>query len=169
MDQHTGGKRGIRGNNHHWWISYMYVCIYIYIYIYIYIDIPGKWLLVVNTVDQCSYPPSLPVMISKLYHILVCFAFVKLDRMFSAEGTRIGQAQTTNPVLISMHESNFYAMDESNFLLAHGSLIRLPRETKCYLLKVHYGPLTRYVKLQVAHAPGMPGTFSPAADFKGNR
>ena len=23
------------------------------------------------------------------------------------------------------------------------------------------GPLTRYVKLQVAHAPGMPGTFSP--------
>ena len=28
------------------------------------------------------------------------------------------------------------------------------------------GPLTRYVKLQVAHAPGMPGTFSPAADFK---
>ena len=31
------------------------------------------------------------------------------------------------------------------------------------------GPLTRYAKLQVAHAPGMPGTFSPAADFKGNR
>ena len=31
-----------------------------------------------------------------------------------------------------------------------------------------HGPLTRYVKLQVAHAPGMPGTFSPAADFKGN-
>ena len=24
------------------------------------------------------------------------------------------------------------------------------------------GPLTRYVKLPVAHAPGMPGTFSPA-------
>ena len=33
----------------------------------------------------------------------------------------------------------------------------------------HHGPLTRYVKLQVAHAPGMPGTFSPAADFKENR
>ena len=31
------------------------------------------------------------------------------------------------------------------------------------------GPLARYVKLRVAHAPGMPGTFSPAADFKGNR
>ena len=31
------------------------------------------------------------------------------------------------------------------------------------------GPLTRSVKLQVAHAPGMPGRYSPAADFKGNR
>ena len=31
------------------------------------------------------------------------------------------------------------------------------------------GTLTRYVKLQVAHAPGMPGTFPPATDFKGNR
>ena len=30
-------------------------------------------------------------------------------------------------------------------------------------------PLTNYVKLRVAHAPGMPGTFSPAADFKRNR
>ena len=25
----------------------------------------------------------------------------------------------------------------------------------------HHGPLVRYVKLRVAHAPGMPGTFSP--------
>ena len=33
----------------------------------------------------------------------------------------------------------------------------------------HNGPLTRYVKLRVAHAPGMPGTFRPTADFKGNR
>ena len=33
----------------------------------------------------------------------------------------------------------------------------------------HYGPLTRYVTLRVAHAPGMPGTFSPTADVKGNR
>ena len=27
--------------------------------------------------------------------------------------------------------------------------------------KVCYGPLTRYAKLWVTHAPGMPGTFSP--------
>ena len=26
---------------------------------------------------------------------------------------------------------------------------------------VPHGPLARYVKLRVAHAPGMPGTFSP--------
>ena len=30
-------------------------------------------------------------------------------------------------------------------------------------------PLTRYVKLLVAHATGMPGKFSHAADFKANR
>ena len=29
-----------------------------------------------------------------------------------------------------------------------------------------YGPLTRYVKLLVAHAPGMPGTFSPQPTSK---
>ena len=28
-------------------------------------------------------------------------------------------------------------------------------------LITRYGPLTRYAKLRVAHAPGMPGTFSP--------
>ena len=27
--------------------------------------------------------------------------------------------------------------------------------------KADHGPLARYVKLRVAHAPGMPGTFSP--------
>ena len=38
-----------------------------------------------------------------------------------------------------------------------------------FIMRVAWnGPLTRYVKLQVVHAPGMPGTFSPAADFKGN-
>ena len=36
-------------------------------------------------------------------------------------------------------------------------------------IQVGHGPLTRYVKLQVAHAPGMPGKFSIAAVFKGIR
>ena len=30
---------------------------------------------------------------------------------------------------------------------------------------IEYGPLARYVKLRVAHAPGMPGTFSPPPRF----
>ena len=29
-----------------------------------------------------------------------------------------------------------------------------------------YGSLARYVKLRVAHAPGMPGTFSPPPQFR---
>ena len=32
-----------------------------------------------------------------------------------------------------------------------------------YLAVLCHGPLARYVKLRVAHAPGMPGTFSPPA------
>ena len=32
-----------------------------------------------------------------------------------------------------------------------------------------HGPLAKYVKLRVAHAPGMPGTFSLANDSKGKR
>ena len=31
-----------------------------------------------------------------------------------------------------------------------------------FCLQLLHEPLTRYVKLRVAHAPGMPGTFSPA-------
>ena len=39
-----------------------------------------------------------------------------------------------------------------------------------YLNQINWhGPLTRYVTLRVAHAPGMPGTLSLAADSKGNR
>ena len=29
------------------------------------------------------------------------------------------------------------------------------------MMLVAHGPLTGYIKLQVAHAPGMPGTFFP--------
>ena len=36
-------------------------------------------------------------------------------------------------------------------------------------IQIGHGPLTRYVKLQVAYAPGMPGKFPPAAVFKGIR
>ena len=47
-------------------------------------------------------------------------------------------------------------------------IVRPPQRWPACSLFGH-GLLTRYVKLRVAHAPGMPGTFFPAADFKGNR
>ena len=55
--------------------------------------------------------------------------------------------------------------------LGHSSIaLALSRlHDKNYLGGISHGPLSRYVILQVAHAPGMPGRFSPAADFKGNR
>ena len=31
----------------------------------------------------------------------------------------------------------------------------------CFNINSYNGTLARYVKLRVAHAPGMPGTFSP--------
>ena len=38
--------------------------------------------------------------------------------------------------------------------------------TKCLLLFILNGPLTRYLKLWVAHGPGMPGMFSPPPTSK---
>ena len=40
--------------------------------------------------------------------------------------------------------------------------------THIFLIELFRGSLARYVKLRVAHAPGMPGTLA-ATDFKGNR
>ena len=34
------------------------------------------------------------------------------------------------------------------------------QEIRWYGMRLHHGPLTRYVRLRVAHAPGIPGTFS---------
>ena len=38
--------------------------------------------------------------------------------------------------------------------------------SKCKFKSTRHGPLTRYVKLWVVHAPGMPGTFSPSPTSK---
>ena len=69
---------------------------------------------------------------------------------------------------ITLHTSWKFARVYPHLMKRIGSVVSLlmgsrPKGFRCN------GPLTRYVKLQVAHAPGMPGTFSPAADFKGNR
>ena len=39
-------------------------------------------------------------------------------------------------------------------------------ECRCLFDTRSHGPLTRYVKLRVAHAPGMPGTISPPLTSK---
>ena len=61
-------------------------------------------------------------------------------------------------------ESSFESSTEQDHFYQHG----LTFITTC-INNYIYGPLTRYVKLQVEHAPGMPGKFSPAAVFRGNR
>ena len=35
-------------------------------------------------------------------------------------------------------------------------------------MDISHGPLTRYIQLRVAHAPGMSGTFFSVINFKGN-
>ena len=39
------------------------------------------------------------------------------------------------------------------------SFVEIKGRSSC-INNIHHGPLTRYVKFWVAHAPGMPGTFS---------
>ena len=71
----------------------------------------------------------------------------------------------------------FFFWDKCGRVYIHGEcscsldgIISVPRVTDTSRIpQMIHGPLTRYAKLQFAHAPGMPGTFSPAADFKGNR
>ena len=68
--------------------------------------------------------------------------------------------------------TELYKILFSNYLFIHNIkyvLLTRYQHRKKVRRVLRYGPLTRYVKLQVAHAPGMPGTFSPAADVKGNR
>ena len=47
-----------------------------------------------------------------------------------------------------------------NAFVTLNSMINHRYSIDLFWLLLH-GPLTRYVKLRVAHAPGMPGTFSP--------
>ena len=64
-----------------------------------------------------------------------------------------------------------------NMVIDHNYMANLSIGPRCYpgqcigflstgdamnqLIMGRHGPLTRYAKLRVAHAPGMPGTFSP--------
>ena len=49
--------------------------------------------------------------------------------------------------------------------MASGSFFLCDIILNCEPTSSHHGPLARYVKLGVAHAPGMPGTFSQPSWF----
>ena len=53
----------------------------------------------------------------------------------------------------------------SNILYIHISL-SISRDFTRNIISGHHGPFTRYAKLRAAHAPGMPGTFSPPPTSK---
>ena len=63
-------------------------------------------------------------------------------------------------LIFELAQKNATAMEIKciqNDVIYHGDMQIYMR----WHLPCRYGPLARYVKLRVAHAPGMPGTFSP--------
>ena len=65
-------------------------------------------------------------------------------------------------VRVSVHDPNVYPFPESKgFSAALGTSTSLGIST----VRRTHGILARYVKLRVAHAPVMPGTFSPPPQF----
>ena len=52
-------------------------------------------------------------------------------------------------------------LSQPQWVKTHLKALRLMRVWCGWCHRSCQGPLTRYIKLRVAHAPGMPGTFSP--------
>ena len=75
----------------------------------------------------------------------------------------------------SSHNINSYICKNNIFIEATISSLTMIGMERCWAIQLgtvrifhlfygimlYYGPLARYVKLRVAHAPGMPGTFLP--------
>ena len=84
-----------------------------------------------------------------------------------SSGFYVQRTSNNESVLMSWHHHGMKTLgishDACSHFLSIGTIL-----CHCNWYAYH-GPLTRYGKLQVAHAPGMPGTFPPAANFKGNR
>ena len=89
-------------------------------------------------------------------------AVIYLGHKLTSEQTHIN-VKSNDPV------QKFGGPGDGNGTLNSPRGIAIDNNGCLYVADTGNGPLTRYVKLQVAHAPGMPGTFSPVADFKGNR
>ena len=65
------------------------------------------------------------------------------------------------PVLTHGNTATLLLTSDHSITEAGFSLEYFAREMTCKWNIFDYGFLTRYVKLRVAHAPGMPGTFFP--------
>ena len=62
--------------------------------------------------------------------------------------------------------ASFILSSAHNIELKYSSLLILLLLHYCWLVYFGYGSFTRYVKLRVAYAPGMPGTCSPPPTSK---
>ena len=69
------------------------------------------------------------------------------------------QEQFINSFKITFHVNGF--THEINWAICYVLSINEYAYINCVQEAYVHGPLTRYVKLRAAHAPGMPGTFSP--------
>ena len=77
---------------------------------------------------------------------------------FSFSGFKINTDRTNDDSLLNMSKRGYFPITSSELQSAiTNSVNSTPR---CDALQTH-GPLARYVKLRVVHAPVMTGTFSP--------
>ena len=116
--------------------------------------------------NTCQSFPMVQLMTRFLYEYLIFNLSKALNHQ---DGIGMGTDDTGVPCL---HYWNTYSCDfvgelEDPLPTSHYQMTYKPAAyATCINMRIKHGPLTRHVKLLVAHAPG---TFSPAADFKGNR
>ena len=76
----------------------------------------------------------------------------------------------TNPIILSLWHQMWNPLSQGATLLRYTSFHAFRGRARVILMEEiptpsPNGPLARYVKLRVAYAPGMPGTFSPPPRF----
>ena len=117
--------------------------------------------------------------------ILIYMDWYPLSRCNVVVTVKISRGTSSNAMMYFEH---MFRYSETRFCMSNGSNYMYQLRIKCLLLEQHAcgmlkiacfgygrqnifhchlnGPLTRYVQLRVAHAPGIPGTFSPPPTSK---
>ena len=106
---------------------------------------------------KCLPPqPTFPLKIQ--YRCKMCWRsrWILLWYFFS-----LPSCEFLSPISVESIATTGYYIVRDTLVLCGGPL------AKC-CPRLFDGPLTRYAKLRVAHAPGMPGTFSPQSTSKEN-